>query len=597
MNQTIYPIGIQNFEKIRKDGYLYIDKTALIYQLAKTGSYYFLSRPRRFGKSLLLSTLEAYFQGKRELFEGLAMERLEKDWEVYPILHLDLNARHYKDTAALTSILNEFLEKWEALYGTEKQDRALEERFSYVIEQAYRQTGHRVVILIDEYDKPLLQNLHDEKTQTQLRNMLKPFYGVLKTMDRAIRFALLTGVTKFGKVSVFSDLNNLMDISMDNRDVEICGITEKEIHAYLEEELKELAETQELDYEETSQKLKERYDGYHFTAKSAGIYNPFSLLNTFAKMEFGDYWFETGTPSYLVELLKHTHYDLYEMANTETDADVLNSIDAASKNPVPVIYQSGYLTIKDYDPEFGIYRLGFPNREVEEGFVKYLLPFYTSVSAPKTPFEIGQLVREIRSGDYDAFFRRLQSFFADTPYEVIAGQKPERDTELHYRNVLFIVFKLVGLYTQVEYHTSQGRIDLVLKTDRYIYVMEFKLNGTADKTALKEFFACNDFNALAFTDSRSRYQFYNLCSLWQDIQTARAAGLTMLHLFHPPISAAEVYTAVTGNADWTNELPKSPFDYDLRSRYAAVLGGSGDYLCTKEEELDDVTHFLREWRD
>ena len=436
MNQTIYPIGIQNFEKIRKDGYLYIDKTALIYQLAKTGSYYFLSRPRRFGKSLLLSTLEAYFQGKRELFEGLAMERLEKDWEVYPILHLDLNARHYKDTAALTSILNEFLEKWEALYGTEKQDRALEERFSYVIEQAYRQTGHRVVILIDEYDKPLLQNLHDEDMQDQLRNMLKPFYGVLKTMDGAIRFALLTGVTKFGKVSVFSDLNNLMDI---------C------------------------------------YDGYHFVENSIGMYNPFSLLNTFARRKFGDYWFETGRPSYLVELLKHTHYDLYEMANTETDVDVLNSIDSASINPVPVIYQSGYLTIKDYDPEFGIYRLGFPNREVEEGFVKYLLPFYTSVSAPKTPFEIGQFVREIRSGDYDAFFRRLQSFFADTPYEVIAGQKPERDTELHYRNVLFIVFKLVGLYTQVEYHTSQGRIDLVLKTDRYIYVMEFKLNGTAEE--------------------------------------------------------------------------------------------------------------------
>ena len=481
MNQTIYPIGIQNFEKIRKDGYLYIDKTALIYQLVKTGSYYFLSRPRRFGKSLLLSTLEAYFQGKRELFEGLAMERLEKDWEVYPILHLDLNARHYKDTAALTSILNEFLEKWEALYGTEKQDRALEERFSYVIEQAYRQTGHRVVILIDEYDKPLLQNLHDEDMQDQLQNMLKPFYGVLKTMDGAIRFALLTGVTKFGKVSVFSDLNNLMDISMDDRYVEICGITEKEIHTCLEDEVRELAGAQDMTYEETCLRLKECYDGYHFVENSIGMYNPFSLLNTFARRKFGDYWFETGRPSYLVELLKHTHYDLYEMANTETDVDVLNSIDSASINPVPVIYQSGYLTIKDYDPEFGIYRLGFPNREVEEGFVKYLLPFYTSVSAPKTPFEIGQFVREIRSGDYDAFFRRLQSFFADTPYEVIAGQKPERDTELHYRNVLFIVFKLVGLYTQVEYHTSQGRIDLVLKTDRYIYVMEFKLNGTAEE--------------------------------------------------------------------------------------------------------------------
>ena len=475
MNQTIYPIGIQNFEKIRKDGYLYIDKTALIYQLVKTGSYYFLSRPRRFGKSLLLSTLEAYFQGKRELFEGLAMERLEKDWEVYPILHLDLNARHYKDTAALTSILNEFLEKWEALYGTEKQDRALEERFSYVIEQAYRQTGHRVVILIDEYDKPLLQNLHDEDMQDQLRNMLKPFYGVLKTMDGAIRFALLTGVTKFGKVSVFSDLNNLMDISMDDRYVEICGITEKEIHTCLEDEVRELAGAQDMTYEETCLRLKECYDGYHFVENSIGMYNPFSLLNTFARRKFGDYWFETGTPSYLVELLKHTHYDLYEMANTETDVDVLNSIDSASINPVPVIYQSGYLTIKDYDPEFGIYRLGFPNREVEEGFVRFLLPFYANVNKVESPFEIQKFVREVRFGDYDSFFRRLQSFFADTTYEVI------REQELHYENVFFIVFKLVGFYTQVEYHTSKGRIDLVLQTDKLIYVMEFKLDGTAEE--------------------------------------------------------------------------------------------------------------------
>ena len=481
MNQTIYPIGIQNFEKIRKDGYLYIDKTALIYQLVKTGSYYFLSRPRRFGKSLLLSTLEAYFQGKRELFEGLAMERLEKDWEVYPILHLDLNARHYKDTAALTSILNEFLEKWEALYGTEKQDRALEERFSYVIEQAYRQTGHRVVILIDEYDKPLLQNLHDEDMQDQLRNMLKPFYGVLKTMDGAIRFALLTGVTKFGKVSVFSDLNNLMDISMDDRYVEICGITEKEIHTCLEDEVRELAGAQDMTYEETCLRLKECYDGYHFVENSIGMYNPFSLLNTFARRKFGDYWFETGTPTYLVELLKRTNYDLYDMANTETDADVLNSIDSASNNPIPVIYQSGYLTIKDYEPEFKIYRLGFPNQEVEEGFMKYLLPFYTNIQASKSPFEIGRFVREVRAGDYDAFFHRLQSFFADTSYEAIIGRNPERDTELHYRNVLFIVFKLVGLYTQVEYHTSNGRIDLVLQTDRYVYIMEFKLNGTAEE--------------------------------------------------------------------------------------------------------------------
>ena len=481
MSQTLYPIGIQNFESLRKDGYLYIDKTALVYQLANTGRYYFLSRPRRFGKSLLLSTLEAYFQGKRELFEGLAIERLEKEWAEHPVLHLDLNIARYASTTDLEDLLNRNLVAWEKLYEADPAERSLPLRFAGVIDRAYRKTGQRVVILIDEYDKPLLQNLHDEEMQTRLRDMLKPFYGVLKTMDRAIRFALLTGVTKFGKVSVFSDLTNLRDISMLNQYIEICGISEQEIHTYMEEELKALANTQGMTYEETCRKLKRCYDGYHFTANSEGLYNPFSLLNTFANKEFGDYWFETGTPSYLVELLKRTHYDLYEMANNETDADTLNSIDAASNNPIPVIYQSGYLTIKDYEPRFGIYKLGFPNQEVEEGFVKYLLPFYANIQAQKTPFEIGRFVREVESGDYDAFFRRLQSFFADTSYEAIIGRNPERDTELHYRNVLFIVFRLVGLYTQVEYHTANGRIDLVLQTDQYIYIMEFKLNGTAEE--------------------------------------------------------------------------------------------------------------------
>ena len=312
-----------NFEKIRKDGYLYIDKTALIYQLVKTGSYYFLSRPRRFGKSLLLSTLEAYFQGKKELFEGLAMEKLEKDWIRYPILHLDLNAERYSDPGALESILRRYLNLWEDLWGKDEREITPSDRFTGVIRRAYERTGRRVVILVDEYDKPLLQAIGNPELQEAYRSILKAFYGVLKSMDGYIRLAFLTGVTKFGKVSVFSDLNNLMDLSMDNRYVEICGITEKEIHAYLDDEVKELADTQMTTYEETCLKLKQRYDGYHFTAKSEGIYNPFSLLNTFAKMEFGDYWFETGTPSYLVELLKHTHYDLYEMANTETDADRL----------------------------------------------------------------------------------------------------------------------------------------------------------------------------------------------------------------------------------------------------------------------------------
>ncbi len=481
MSQTIYPIGIQNFEKIRKDGYLYVDKTALIYQLVTTGSYYFLSRPRRFGKSLLLSTLEAYFQGKRELFEGLAMEKLEKNWLSYPILHLDLNISQYASTTDLEDILHRNLAAWEKLYGADSAERSLALRFAGVIERACLQTGQRVVILVDEYDKPLLQNLHDEELQTRLRNMLTPFYGVLKSMDRYIRFALLTGVTKFGKVSVFSDLNNLDDLSMRQPYAAICGITEAELCTYFDADIHTLAASLQLTYDETRALLRKRYDGYHFVAGGPGIYNPFSLLNTFKYMRPEDYLFETGTPTYLVELLKRTHYDLYDMANAETTADVLNSIDAVSADPVPVIYQSGYLTIKDYEPEFKIYRLGFPNQEVEEGFVKYLLPFYTNVQAAKTPFEIKRFVREVEAGDYDAFFHRLQSFFADISYEAIVGRNPERDLELHYRNVLFIVFKLVGLYTQVEYHTSNGRIDLVLQTDRYVYVMEFKLNGTAEE--------------------------------------------------------------------------------------------------------------------
>jgi hypothetical protein len=471
----LYPIGIQNFEKIRREGYFYIDKTALAYSLAKTGSYYFLSRPRRFGKSLLISTLEAYFEGKKELFEGLAIEKLEKDWTRYPVLHIDLNARKYENLDSLKSELNKHLEIWEKQYGDEYKDRALEERFYHVIAKAYEKTGRPVVILVDEYDKPLLQSIGNEKLQTEYRNTLKAFYGVLKSMDGFIKFALLTGVTKFGKVSVFSDLNNLEDISMRRNFIEICGITEKEIHDNLEPELHDLADAQEMTYEEVCQELKDRYDGYHFNYNTVGLYNPFSLLNTFKALEFGDYWFETGTPSYLVELLKRDHYDLYRMAHEKTDAEVLNSIDSTSQNPIPVIYQSGYLTIKDYDSRFGNYTLGFPNKEVEEGFIRYLLPFYSPYKQNDSNFQIPKFVNEVESGEVDAFFRRLQSFFADTPYELV------KDLELHYQNVLFIVFKLIGFYVKAEYHTSEGRIDLLLQTDKYIYIMEFKLEGTAEE--------------------------------------------------------------------------------------------------------------------
>ena len=475
MSTKIYPIGIQNFEKIRNDGYLYIDKTALMYQMVKTGSYYFLSRPRRFGKSLLISTMEAYFQGKKELFAGLAVERLEKDWIKYPILHLDLNIEKYDTPESLDNILEKSLTAWEKLYGAEPSERSFSLRFAGIIERACKQAGQRVVILVDEYDKPMLQAIGNEKLQKQFRDTLKPFYGALKTMDGYIKFAFLTGVTKFGKVSVFSDLNNLDDISMRKDYVEICGVSDQELHENLDIELHEFAETQGLSYDKLCTKLKEYCDGYHFTHNSIGIYNPFSLLNAFKYKEFGSYWFETGTPTYLVKLLKKHHYDLERMAHEETDAQVLNSIDSESTNPIPVIYQSGYLTIKGYDERFGIYRLGFPNREVEEGFIRFLLPFYANVNKVESPFEVQKFVREVETGDYDSFFHRLQSFFADTTYEVI------REQELHYENVLFIVFKLVGFYTKVEYHTNNGRVDLILQTDKFIYIMEFKLNGTAEE--------------------------------------------------------------------------------------------------------------------
>ena len=481
MSKKIYPIGIQNFEKIRRDGYFYVDKTALVYRLAKSGSYYFLSRPRRFGKSLLLSTLEAYFEGKKELFAGLAIEQLEKDWGRYPILHLDLNARQYENIGSLLEELNKYLEIWEQAYDSPFGDRKPEERFFQVIRRAYEKTGQRVVILLDEYDKPLLQAIGKPELQEAYRSLLKAFYGVMKSADGFIRFAMLTGVTKFSKVSVFSDLNNLEDISFRRTYNELCGISEQELQDNLGNELPEFSRSSGLTESELCDKLRRYYDGYHFAPDTAGIYNPFSLLHAFKNREFGNYWFATGTPSYLVELLKRNHYDLDRLAHEETDAETLDGVDSVDSDPIPVIYQSGYLTIKGYDAEFGMYRLGFPNLEVEEGFVKYLLPYYANVSASKTPFEISRFIREIRSGDYDAFFRRLQSFFADTPYETITGLKPERDTELHYQNVLFIVFRLIGLYTKVEYHTNRGRIDLVLQTDRYIYVMEFKLNGTAEE--------------------------------------------------------------------------------------------------------------------
>ena len=475
MSNRIYPIGIQNFESLRKDGYYYVDKTAIIHRMISSGRYYFLSRPRRFGKSLLISTLEAYFQGKKELFEGLAIEKLEKDWKKHPVLHLDLNTQKYDSPEALEYLLDDTLAKWEILYGRQETERTLPLRFQGIIQRACEKTGERVVILVDEYDKPMLQAIGNEELQTSYRNTLKAFYGALKSTDGCIKFALLTGVTKFGKVSVFSDLNNVEDISMLEQYVSICGITEEELTENFDDEMAQLAQNYGISKEEAYHEVQERYDGYHFCENSVGIYNPFSLLHTFKNLKLDNYWFATGTPTYLVKLLQLHHYELNEMVNEVVTKDVLNSIDSASTNPIPVIYQSGYLTIKGYDERFNTYELGFPNKEVEEGFVKFLLPFYAPIQEAKSGFEIQNFVKEVESGRIEEFLQRLQSFFADTPYELA------RDLEVHYQNVLFIVAKLLGFYVKAEYHTNRGRIDLLIQTDKYIYVMEFKLDGSAEE--------------------------------------------------------------------------------------------------------------------
>lgn len=469
-----FPIGIQSFESLRSEGFVYVDKTALVRKMTSEGKCFFLSRPRRFGKSLLMSTIEAYFQGKKHLFEGLAMETLETDWKVYPVLHLDLNAEKYDKIEDLNNLLDTYLREWEAEYGSkEGGNPSLSLRFRSVIRCARQKTGMGVVVLVDEYDKPILQAIGNEPLQNEFRNALKAFYGVLKSADADLRFTLLTGVTKFGKVSVFSDLNNLNDVTMDPRFVDICGISEDELHEYFDTEVGELAANNNKTKDEAYTELRQRYDGYHFSIGASGLYNPFSVLNTLEKRVFKDYWFATGTPTYLVELLKKTDFKLDDFSNLEVSQEDLDSIHQADINPIPVLFQSGYLTIKEANEEFDLYVLDFPNEEVRQGFVKFLLPYYVYCKQSQQKTIVSKFVTSLRNGDADTFMRLLQSLMSGTPYELI------RELENHYQNVMYIITRLMGFYIQAEYRTSNGRIDLLIGTDKYVYIIELKFNGTA----------------------------------------------------------------------------------------------------------------------
>lgn len=367
-----YPIGIQDFEKLRTNGYSYVDKSRFVYKLATEGEYYFLSRPRRFGKSLFLSTLEAYFQGKKELFEGLAIYDLETDWKKYPIFHIDLNTANFREKDSLYTVLNDYLTTWESKYGARESEATLALRFKGVIARAAEKEGCGVVILIDEYDKPILQTMRDPELQAEHRAQLKAFYSVLKTQDRYIKFAFLTGVTKFGKVSVFSDLNNLTDISMDHRYISICGMTEKELLTNFKEGINELAEANGDSETETIAKISMRYAGYHFEENSEEIYNPFSVLNTLANSRYDDYWFKANTHTFLIDILRKHDYCITNLSKAQIKANMMNNVET---NPFPVIYQGGYLTIKSYDERFKNYQLGFPNKEIEEGILNIQPPY------------------------------------------------------------------------------------------------------------------------------------------------------------------------------------------------------------------------------
>ncbi len=469
-----YPIGIQTFSEMRNNGFVYVDKTALVYELANTGKYYFLSRPRRFGKSLMVSTMEAYFSGRKELFGGLAVSKLETEWKPSPVFHIDLNAEKYNSPHDLDIILNDILSKWEEVYGSSPSEQSFSRRFSGIVQRACEQTGRQVVVLVDEYDKPLLQTVDKPELQETYRNTLKAFYGVLKSQDRYIRFGFLTGVTKFSHVSIFSDLNNLRDISMDGRYADICGISGDELHVFLDESIKELAAANGMTYEETCGRLKEQYDGYHFCEDSAGVYNPYSLLNTFASNTFRDYWFSTGTPTFLMRLLRRKNYDLESLEGKKAIREALTTVNDSMSSPLPVLYQSGYLTIKGYDRTTRFYTLGFPNKEVENGFINFLVPYFTPIPDGEEAEYLSEFITDVNGGKPDRFLRRMQALFAGQDYR-IAG-----DMEIYFQNVFYVLFRLLGFYVTVERATSHGRMDVTIETPGYVYVIELKLDGTAE---------------------------------------------------------------------------------------------------------------------
>ncbi len=475
-----YPIGVQDFETLRKGGFVYVDKTDLIYKLTR-GHIYFLGRPRRFGKSLLVSTLKYYFQGRKDLFEGLKIAELENEWQQYPVLHFDFN--RVSQPKALQEYIREQLDEWEQEYPFNARFESLALRFDWLLRAAHKKTGKQVVVLIDEYDKPLLDlletgNPDDEKQLQQNRDFLKDFFSVFKAADEHLRFVLLTGITKFSQVSMFSGFNQPDDISYSSRYDTLLGITEEELHTVFAESIEELADNQGITMEQAKAWLKDRYDGYHFSDRLTDIYNPFSILNAFANNKLDSYWFSSGTPSLLMRLLANTNEDVMRYTGQYFDKQTFIDYKADAATPLPMIFQSGYLTIKDVDKEFNTYLLDFPNREVREGLVTLLTSNYVQ---PKedTKSWVVKMVKALRAADLDLVRRLFTSFLADTPYSM-RPKKDQKDRELYFHYTFYLLMRLISCYTvYTEKQLSEGRADCIIETPQYVYIFEFKLDGTA----------------------------------------------------------------------------------------------------------------------
>ena len=486
-NTRKLPTGVQDFERLRSEDFLYVDKTEYVYNLTKVGVPYFLGRPRRFGKSLFLSTLKYYFLGKKELFDGLAIAGLEKEWTEYPVFYIDFNLGMYTDGKSLYQTLDYYLRRFEEKWGKTEGESNPAIRFEALIRRAREKSGQKVVVLVDEYDKPLIETMDWPDINDEFRRALKSFYGVLKSADSCLRFVLLTGVTKFSKVSIFSDLNQLRDISMNNRFSGICGISETELTVNFQPEIAALAEKHKLTYGETLAKLKKHYDGYRFCEDMEGtedIYNPYSLLNAFEKKNFANYWYQTGTPTFLVKMLKDINFDIRKIGDGQVSAtaEFLTDYRVDNKDPIPVLYQSGYLTIKGYNAQLNKYYLGFPNEEVKYGFLRNLLPAYAPAdSILLNAFYAGDFIEDLWAGNIDGFMSRMQAMFASIPYDL------SDRTERHYQMVFYLLFTLMGQFVQTEVKSAKGRADAVVKTSDTVFVFEFKMdtNGTAED-ALKQ---------------------------------------------------------------------------------------------------------------